>query len=449
MFNRCCCSMRLGINIQRIAFPCIRRTLGTSNDDNASSQIGKNLQKSKASGKTVSEIRKESRSTILKATTNENLKPENIRKKLLELKRKKEQKKLKPNELATEEMLTAVDSVLKELHCSGMPDEKKTRNELIGKLMECEKEKFEAATSAQYGELLSDKVFATFLGSLKDETTRPPPRAVEKRRMRQGLLLLKREIFYQALQSGHKAEDARKIAERAVKIAEERAVGKHEILKQNYTEEQKKKMLKEIEQTEKENAFYNIALQLASKMLYPDDPSSDESHIAPSNVTYPDCRVKNIFKNTDERLNIFKVADIPKLNDHSVKQWCEWDKNAATIWNSSFGPTNAFEEMIELTEQGKMWPYPIDNEYQIGEEEDVGFYDHIFLDKYLAQYSLPEEGPVARFMELVCIGLSKNPYMSIKKKHAHLDWFANYFKEKAEEIKRIQESAGMLVQGSI
>lgn len=41
------------------------------------------------------------------------------------------------------------------------------------------------------------------------------------------------------------------------------------------------------------------------------------------------------------------------------------------IWNSSFGPTNAFEEMIELTEQGKMWPYPIDNEYQIGEEENV------------------------------------------------------------------------------
>ncbi|VDK38625.1 unnamed protein product [Gongylonema pulchrum] len=92
------------------------------------------------------------------------------------------------------------------------------------------------------------------------------------------------------------------------------------------------------------------------------------------------------------------------------------------IWNRSFGPTNAFEEMIELTEEGKMWPYPIDNEYQIGDEEDVPFYEHIFLDKYLAQYNLPDEGPVAQFMELVCIGLSKNPYMSIKKKHAHLDW---------------------------
>ncbi|VBB26428.1 unnamed protein product, partial [Acanthocheilonema viteae] len=182
------------------------------------------------------------------------------------------------------------------------------------------------------------------------------------------------------------------------------------------------------------------------KMLYPDDPSSDEPHIALSNVIHPDCRVENIFKNTKDKLNIFKLADIPKLKDHSLKRWREWDKNAAAIWNSSFGPRNAFEEMIELTKEGKMWPYPIDNEYQIGDEEDVGFYDHIFLDKYLAQYNLPEEGPVAQFMELVCIGLSKNPYMSIKKKHAHLDWFANYFKEKAEEIRRIQESAGVSVE---
>lgn len=50
----------------------------------------------------------------------------------------------------------------------------RTRNELIGKLMEYEKEKFEAATSAQYSELLSDRTFATFLESLKDETSRPP-----------------------------------------------------------------------------------------------------------------------------------------------------------------------------------------------------------------------------------------------------------------------------------
>ncbi|KAM3723977.1 Translation initiation factor [Dirofilaria immitis] len=66
-----------------------------------------------------------------------------------------------------------------------------------------------------------------------------------------------------APKSGHKAEDARRIAERAVTIAEERAIGKHEVLVQNYVEKQEKNILKEIEQTEKENTFYNIALQLA------------------------------------------------------------------------------------------------------------------------------------------------------------------------------------------
>ncbi|VDK74054.1 unnamed protein product [Litomosoides sigmodontis] len=437
--------MRIGISIQRTVFPCNRRSFGASKDDSSSSQNEANVQVSKESDKITH--RKELRSGTIKATTREDLRSENVRKKLLELKSKKKQEKPRPSEVTTEEILTAVDSVVKDLHYGGVSDERKTRNELIAKLMECEKQKFDAATSAQYSELLSDKAFATFLDSLKDETVKPPPRAVEERRMRQGLLLLKREIFYQALQSGHKAVDARRIAERAVKIAEERVVEKREILKQNYTEEQKKSMLKEIEQTEKESTFYNVALQLASKMLYPDDSSLDGPYLNSFNVVHPDCRVENIFENTEDKLDIFKLEDIPKLKDHSVKQWCEWDKNAAAIWNSSFGPTNAFEEMIELTEQGKMWPYPIDNEYQIGEEENVSFYEHIFLDKYLAQHNLPEVGPVAQFMELVCIGLSKNPYMSIKKKHAHLDWFANYFKEKIEEIRQIQESAGVQVEG--
>ncbi|VDK34149.1 unnamed protein product [Gongylonema pulchrum] len=149
------------------------------------------------------------------------------------------------------------------------------------------------------------------------------------RRMRQGLLLLKREIFYQAMQSGHKVVDARGIAERAVKIAEERAVKKHEILTQNYTEEEKKKKLEELEKAEKENTFYNVAMRLASKMLYPDDPLPDASHVIQSNVVQPNPHTRSIFENPEDRLNIFKSADIPKLKEHSIKQWVEWDKNAA------------------------------------------------------------------------------------------------------------------------
>lgn len=157
MFNRCCCSVRLGISRQRITFPCIRRSFGTSNDDSGSSQT-ESLQKSEASGKIRSEIRKESRSRTPNATTNENLKPENIRsnffafikflffiplflffissrmqaayqihfaEKLLEFKGKKQQIKPKPNDVVTKEILTAVDSVVKNLHDNGISDERK------------------------------------------------------------------------------------------------------------------------------------------------------------------------------------------------------------------------------------------------------------------------------------------------------------------------------------
>ena len=30
-------------------------------------------------------------------------------------------------------------------------------------------------------------------------------------------------------------------------------------------------------------------------------------------------------------------------------------------------------------------------------------------------------------MELVCVGLSKNPYISVEKKLEHINWFKDYF----------------------
>ncbi|VDN07140.1 unnamed protein product [Thelazia callipaeda] len=429
----------LGIAIRKhfVPFPLFARFCSTVDDGKDGLQNG-HAEELKTTVKIVSKLRKIPKSTLHRVSAIENLQSENIRKKSLETKQKKDWKIPKPSEVTTEEVLSAVNSVIEDLHKNDIANQKKTKSELVEKLMEYEKENFEAATSAQYGEMLSDKVFASFLASVKEETIRPPPRAIEMRRIRRGMLLLKREIFYQALQSGHKAENAREIAERAVKIAEQRAVKKHEILVENYTEEQKEKMLKEVEQTKKENEFYDVALQLASKMLYPKDLSSYVPDVSSFNIIHPSLNVQNIFDDKTDRLDVFDSAKKLELKNHSLKQWCDWDRNAAKIWNQSFGPTNAFEEMIELTEEGKMWPYPVNNEYQIGSEENVGFYEHIFLDKYLLQYDLPKEGPVAQFMELVCVGLSKNPFM-----------FANYFKEKAEEIKRMQEDMGVAVDGSI
>ena len=38
-------------------------------------------------------------------------------------------------------------------------------------------------------------------------------------------------------------------------------------------------------------------------------------------------------------------------------------------------------------------------------------------------------------MELVIIGLSKNPYFTVKQKHKHIDWFRQYFSNKEEVLR--------------
>ena len=41
-------------------------------------------------------------------------------------------------------------------------------------------------------------------------------------------------------------------------------------------------------------------------------------------------------------------------------------------------------------------------------------------------------------MELVCVGLSKNPYITVEKKIEHVNWYKNYFEDpEHEEILRI------------
>uniref|UniRef100_A0A914RWJ2 Small ribosomal subunit protein mS31 n=1 Tax=Parascaris equorum TaxID=6256 RepID=A0A914RWJ2_PAREQ len=179
-------------------------------------------------------------------------------------------------------------------------------------------------------------------------------------------------------------------------------------------------------------------------------------------IVHPDQKVKNIFSMDEPRLDIFSESNIPKLKEHSLEVWANWDAHAARflnkllavnirVWNQSFGPTNGFEEMIDLTEKGKMWPYPIDNEYLLGDEENVGFHEHIFLERTLSQYKLPKTGPIAHFMELVCVGFVwiKTRADSLACHIGKIDFlrvnlnrptFANYFDEKkTAEIERLHK----------
>ena len=44
-------------------------------------------------------------------------------------------------------------------------------------------------------------------------------------------------------------------------------------------------------------------------------------------------------------------------------------------------------------------------------------------------------------MELVAVGLSKSPYLTVAEKHAHIAWYAEYFKDKYELIEQSQAAA--------
>lgn len=62
------------------------------------------------------------------------------------------------------------------------------------------------------------------------------------------------------------------------------------------------------------------------------------------------------------------------------------------------------------------------------DEAKVGFHEHIFLEPHLDIF--PKTGPIRHFMELVAIGLSKNPYFTVREKREHIEWYAEYFKDK-------------------
>lgn len=99
-------------------------------------------------------------------------------------------------------------------------------------------------------------------------------------------------------------------------------------------------------------------------------------------------------------------------------------------------PSNYFQKMMLWTDQGKLWKFPIDNEQGLDEEARISFTEHIFLDKHLEPWC-PKKGPLRHFMELVCVGLSKNPYYTVQQKREHIEWFRDYFEEKKEILQNV------------
>lgn len=74
----------------------------------------------------------------------------------------------------------------------------------------------------------------------------------------------------------------------------------------------------------------------------------------------------------------------------------------------------------------------------MGAEENVGFHEHVFLEEHL--HGFPTKGPVRHFMDLVVVGLSMNPYITVERKVENINWFRDYFKAK-EDI--LQETGAL------
>lgn len=95
---------------------------------------------------------------------------------------------------------------------------------------------------------------------------------------------------------------------------------------------------------------------------------------------------------------------------------------------------NGFDEMIKLTDEGKLWKFPIDNQQGMEQQEDAQtpFHEHIFLEHHLERF--PDIEPIQQFMSLAINGLSQNGFISLKEKVEIIDWYRNYFNEKIDLI---------------
>ncbi|KAH0946189.1 hypothetical protein HN011_008342 [Eciton burchellii] len=124
-------------------------------------------------------------------------------------------------------------------------------------------------------------------------------------------------------------------------------------------------------------------------------------------------------------------SDMPVL-----KMWRALEERELKLLTSC-PPANIFQEMILWTEQGKLWKFPIDNEQGMEEESNIHFSEHIFMERHLKDWC-PKLGPIRHFMELVCNGLSKNPYLTVQEKINHIMWYKEYFESKQDLLQQLE-----------
>ena len=97
-------------------------------------------------------------------------------------------------------------------------------------------------------------------------------------------------------------------------------------------------------------------------------------------------------------------------------------------------PTNGFEELIQLTEAGKLWRFPVDNEQGMEREQQIPFEEHVFLERHLEGF--PQNEHVQTFMRLILAGLARNPWMTVERKQEAIKFHKEYFESKREMYRK-------------
>uniref|UniRef100_A0A182N2S8 Small ribosomal subunit protein mS31 n=1 Tax=Anopheles dirus TaxID=7168 RepID=A0A182N2S8_9DIPT len=144
----------------------------------------------------------------------------------------------------------------------------------------------------------------------------------------------------------------------------------------------------------------------------------------------------------EEPLGIFTDPAALKESPDTLRTWQKLNERELRL-AVTHPPANHFQKMALWTEQGKLWQFPINNEQGRDEEAKVPFTEHVFLEEQLEPWC-PTKGPIRHFMELVCVGLSKNHYITAQEKREHINWFREYFEQKKDLLKDIivQEGGG-------
>ncbi|KYQ52343.1 28S ribosomal protein S31, mitochondrial [Trachymyrmex zeteki] len=133
--------------------------------------------------------------------------------------------------------------------------------------------------------------------------------------------------------------------------------------------------------------------------------------------------------------DIFENMNAASPNIPELKTWAALEQRELKAL-TTHPPANIFQELILWTEQGKLWKFPIDNEQEMEEEHNVHFSEHVFMERHLKGWC-PKSGPIRHFMELVCTGLSKNPYLTVQEKIGHIMWYKEYFESKQDLLQEV------------